>query len=172
MVWYLAAPAHRPSWMRVDRLLGEHGVLDDSASGRQAFERRMERRRREGDEGTECKPLESGWCLGSNRFRADLLERMDGELGEHHSGQLRRESSEAKEERIIAEELNRLKWAESDLAGHAKSDGRKLALAERLRRETTLTIRQIALRLQMGSWKSLNNKLYLHKKAAAKEAEK
>ncbi len=23
--WYLAAPEHRPEWMRVDRLLGEHG---------------------------------------------------------------------------------------------------------------------------------------------------
>ena len=24
--WYLAAPEHRPQWMRVDRLLGEHGM--------------------------------------------------------------------------------------------------------------------------------------------------
>jgi putative transposase len=23
--WYLAAKAHRPEWLRVDRLLGEHG---------------------------------------------------------------------------------------------------------------------------------------------------
>jgi len=36
-----------------------------------------------------------------------------------------------------------------------------LALAMRLRKETTLTIREIAERLYMGSWKSLNNKLYL-----------
>ena len=33
-------------------------------------------------------------------------------------------------------------------------------------RETTLTIRQIAERLHLGSWKSLNHKLYLLKKAA------
>jgi hypothetical protein len=32
-------------------------------------------------------------------------------------------------------------------------------LAARLRRETMLTIGQIAERLPMGSWKSLNNKL-------------
>jgi len=47
----------------------------------------------------------------------------------------------------------------------AKNDPAKLALAARLRRETTLTIRQIAQRLEMGSWKSLNNKLYLQRKA-------
>jgi hypothetical protein len=32
--------------------------------------------------------------------------------------------------------------------------------------ETTLTIRQIAQRLQMGSWKSLNSKLYRAAKAS------
>jgi hypothetical protein len=37
----------------------------------------------------------------------------------------------------------------------------------RLRRETTLTIRQIAQRLHTGSWKSLNNKLYLAAKGNA-----
>jgi hypothetical protein len=41
----------------------------------------------------------------------------------------------------------------------------KLAIAQRLRKETTLTIREIAARLRMGSWKSLNNKLYLTGKA-------
>ena len=33
LVWYLAAPEHRPGWIRVDRLLGEHGTGQDSASG-------------------------------------------------------------------------------------------------------------------------------------------
>jgi REP element-mobilizing transposase RayT len=47
LVWYLAAPEHRPVWMRVDRLLGEHGIKADSAAGREEFERRMERRRLE-----------------------------------------------------------------------------------------------------------------------------
>ena len=47
----------------------------------------------------------------------------------------------------------------------ARNDPAKLALAARLRRETTLTIRQIAQRLEMGSWKSLNHKLYLRRQA-------
>ena len=43
--WYLAAPGHRPGWLRVDRLLGEHGIGRDTAGGRLEFERRMEGRR-------------------------------------------------------------------------------------------------------------------------------
>ncbi len=62
-------------------------------------------------------------------------------------------------------ELKRSHWKEKGLKEQAKSHPVKLALAMRLRRETTLTIRQIAKRLHMGSWKSLNNKLYLAGKA-------
>ena len=42
-------------------------------------------------------------------------------------------------------------------------------LARQQGAETTLTIRQIAGRLRLGSWKSLNHKLYLASKQAAKE---
>jgi len=31
---YMAAPAHRPAWLRVDRLPGEHGIQKDTAAGR------------------------------------------------------------------------------------------------------------------------------------------
>ncbi len=164
LVWYLAAPEHRPDWIRVDRLLGEHGIEKDTAAGRQEFERRMERGREVESDGAEWKPLRRGWCLGSEPFRAKLLERMEPQLGEHHAGQLRQECAEAKGERIIAEELNGLKWKEAELKKQRKGDPAKLAMAVRLRRETTLTIRQIAQRLSMGSWKSLNNKLYLRSK--------
>src|SRR5256885_1150202 len=40
--YYLASPAHRPKWVRVDRLLGEHGLQGDSAATREQFERQME----------------------------------------------------------------------------------------------------------------------------------
>jgi hypothetical protein len=61
--WYLAAPEHRPSWVRVDRLLGEHGIQPDSAAGRQEFEQRMEARRWEEVDEAELKKLRRGWCL-------------------------------------------------------------------------------------------------------------
>ncbi len=37
---YLAAPEHRPGWIRADRLLGEHGIQADTSVGREQFERR------------------------------------------------------------------------------------------------------------------------------------
>ena len=45
---YLAAREQRPVWLRVDRLLGEHGLEQDTPLSRQEFERHMERRRLEG----------------------------------------------------------------------------------------------------------------------------
>src|SRR5208337_883104 len=51
--WYLSALRQRPGWVRVDRLLGEHGIGKDTAAGRLEFERRMEARRlEEADEET------------------------------------------------------------------------------------------------------------------------
>jgi hypothetical protein len=86
-------------------------------------------------------------------------------LGEHHSRQLRPESAEAKAERMVAAELRRLKWDEAQLRESPRNHAAKLALAVRLRRETTLTVQHIAQRLRMGNWKSLSNKLCWHRKA-------
>jgi len=89
--------------------------------------------------------------LGSEAFRLELLERMEGRLGESHSGALRRESAQAKAERLAAGELKKLGWAEGGLARRRKSDPAKLAIAAQLRRETTLTLKAIAMRLHLGS---------------------
>jgi REP element-mobilizing transposase RayT len=165
---YLAARAHRPQWLRVDRLLGEHGIQEDTAAGRRLFEQQMEGRRAEGDDQAEWKSIRRGWCFGPGEFKARLLEQIEGKLGEHHSGEMRQESAQAKGERIIGEDLKRLRWSERDLQQRPKSEAKKLELAARLRRETTLTIRQIAERLHLGSWKSLNNKLYLRSRGKGK----
>ena len=70
----------------------------------------------------ELKPLGRGWCLGSERFRQEMLERMDGRLGENHSGELHRETAEQKANRMVSEELSRRGWTESDLAARRRSD--------------------------------------------------
>jgi len=79
---------------------------------------------------------------------------MEGKLGKHHAGELKREGAEAKGERIIREELTRLRWTESELTEKPKSDPAKLAVAARLRRETTLTLAWVAARLRLGAWKN------------------
>ncbi len=58
-------------------------------------------------------------------------------------------------EGITVAQLKRGRWKEADLSRRAKSDPGKLALAARLRRETTLTIEEMADRLQMGSRQSV-----------------
>jgi hypothetical protein len=119
----------------------------------------MEARRMEPSGGVEAKAIRRGWCLGSAHFKTGLLDRMEGKLGKHHAGELKREGAEAKGERIIREELRRLRWTENDLTERPKSDPAKLAMAARLRRETTLTLPWVAARRRLGSWKSANAKL-------------
>jgi len=105
LVWYGAAREHRPIWLRVDRLLGEHGIGEDTAVGREEFERRMEGRRAAEEEEEALAPIRRGWCLGSEEFKRQMLERMEGRLGEHHAGELRREQAEGRAEGIVAEEF-------------------------------------------------------------------
>lgn len=81
-------------------------------------------------------------------------------MGESHAGELRRESAEVRAERIIAEELGWLGWTGTQLRERHKSDPAKLALAARLRRETTLTVGWIAHRLHLGTRKSAAVKLH------------
>jgi hypothetical protein len=164
---YLAASEHRPAWIRVDRLLGEHGIQHDSAEGRRLFETRVEARRLEKGDEEAMKVFRRGWCLGSKEFKGRMLEKMEGKLGEHHSGQLRLETAEAKADRIMAEELQKLGWRKRDLAIRKKGDPAKLALAARLRTETTLSIKAIAERLHLGTSKSANARLHLWMAEAA-----
>jgi len=56
--------------------------------------------------------------------------------------------------------LARLGWSETDLASRRKSDPAKLALAARLRQETTLTIKALAARVHLGTSKSANARLH------------
>ena len=120
----------------------------------------MEARRREEEDEQGLKPLRRGWCLGSEEFRQKMLELMEGKLGENHSGELRQETAEQKGHRVITEELARLGWQESDLASRRKADPDKLAIAVRLRNETTLSIKWIAARVRIGSSKGAKSVLH------------
>ena len=110
----------------------------------------MEARRRAEGGDEEWKPLRRGWCLGGEDFKNKLLEQMGAQFGEHHSGELKRESAAAKAERIIGEELKRLGLTSADLTLRLKSDPEKLRIASRLRTETTLPIHRIAARLHLS----------------------
>ncbi len=85
---------------------------------------------------------------------------MEGKLGAHHSGEPRRASAQAKAERMIAEALSRLAWDPSALVTRRKSDPGRLAMAARLCKGTTLSIKAIAAGRHLGTSKSANARLH------------
>jgi REP element-mobilizing transposase RayT len=155
---YLLAARQRPRWLRVNRLLGEHGLPCDTPSARREFALRMEARRA-AELDKEWKTVRRGWCLGGKEFRQELLEHMRGRTGPNHGGEERRETEEAWAEQLLAEELKRRRWAGAELAQRRKGDALKLKLARRLRQETTMTLNWIAKRLHTGAAGSLANLL-------------
>jgi REP element-mobilizing transposase RayT len=155
---YLEQPRRRPAWLHVDRVLGGLGISADSAVGRKQFERLMEDRRRE-DTSDDYAGIRRGWCWGDESFRRELLAQMESRSKPGHSGVELSESGTEKAERLAREELAKLGWDEADLGERRKGDAGKIKIAAKLRAETTMTLKWIASRLQMGGASSLANLL-------------
>jgi len=156
---YLQASQQRPFWLRVNRLLGEMGIPQDSQAGRQEFARMMERRRRQ-EAREEYEEARRSWCVGSEEFRQELIAAAAGRVGASHYAWQRQESGEQKAERMIGQGLIELGWDEAELARRRKGDAGKVKLARRLRGETTMTLAWIARRLKMGAWTYVANLIY------------
>src|SRR5688500_4518049 len=90
----------------------------------------------------------------------DLVETQNKEA----PGQVRAETAKHRADRIIAEELHTRAWTIEQLALRRKNDPAKLAIATRLRNETTLTIKEISLRLHLGTPKSAKTNLHHHQR--------
>jgi hypothetical protein len=86
-------------------------------------------------------------------------------MGTEHYGEERAETETAKAERIISEELRQRRLKAANLRAGTKGDPEKLAVAARLRAETTMTVGWIAERLGMGTRGYLNHLLYLRRKS-------
>jgi len=155
---YLERPGRRPTWLRVKRVLGEMGIPKDSGAGRKQFERVMEERRHQ-DNPEEYGRIRRGWCWGDEAFRKELLAQVEERRGASHYGAELQESATEKAERWVRDGLAKLGWTEAELAQRRKGDRVKLKLALKLRAETTMTLKWIATRLQMGTGASLSNLL-------------
>jgi len=145
------APARRPAWLRVDRLLGEHSINADTAEGRIEWQRRMEDRRREGEAADEWAVFRRGWKLGASDFAQRLAERLGRRGHRHELARERKETDAQRAERLVQEWLAREGWTEDDLMKLPKGDARKARLAVRLREQTPMARQWIADRLAMGS---------------------
>jgi hypothetical protein len=155
---YLKAPAKRPGWLRVNRLLGEHRIAKDSAVGRDQFEAQMEQGRAAEDE-RDYQAIRRGWCVGEKAFQQELLEQVAELVGEYHYAEERQGSGEQKAHGIVAAELKRMGWTAEELKRRRKGDAKKVRIAQRLRAETTMTLKWIAEELQMGTWTHVSNLL-------------
>ncbi len=163
---YLERPARRPAWLRVERVLGEMGIPKDSAAGRKQFERLMEARRAQNSP-EEYGRIRRGWCLGEEAFRKELLAQVEERRGASHYGAELQESATEKAERLVRDGLAKLGWTEAELAARRKGDQAKVKLAMKLRAETTVSLKWIAARLQMGTGASLSNLLAVGKRHAS-----
>jgi hypothetical protein len=88
----------------------------------------------------------SSACLGDEKFRKDLLAQMKEPAGEHHDGPERQESAEEQAERLVRAAMKQQGLNEQTLADLPKAGPAKLAVARRLRAETTVPLKWIASR--------------------------
>jgi len=162
---YLQKPSVRPRWLRTDRLLGEHGMEDDNRMARLEFSQRVETERvTANNPGVHDGLLRRGWRLGGEAFLSRLLDQMEGKLSENHEAPERADVAEAKAERIIQSSLREMGWTEDDLRERHKCAPEKVRMAERLRAETTLSLKRVAERLHLGTWTNTSNLLYKARK--------
>ena len=64
----------------------------------------------------------------------------------------RREAQESKALRWLREEMGRLGWDAGALRQAGKGEARKVRLAARIRKDTTMSLKWIAQHLEMGRW--------------------
>ena len=154
-------PTKRPDWLCAERLLGSMGFTDDRA-GREAFRRAMQKRVMEianSDNPMETdeiwRKIRRGWCFGSDGFRDDLLERLDGIIGvrgkrESFDGMETRLHDEKEAMKLMEASLKTLSIEREDLEHMRKSCIEKCCIAWIIRKRTCVSNLWIKQHLHMG----------------------
>ncbi|MGH7980927.1 MAG: transposase [Limisphaerales bacterium] len=156
--WYLSRQC--PVWLRREAVKGS---LRLRAGDRRGYEAYLEGRVLELGMKTGRKDLEQswkairrGWYLGEPSFLEKLerwlAEAVKGRQRQSHSGAAREAHDTAAAERLLQRGLKALQLKAADLAGLPKAAPEKVALAWWLRRRTTVPLRWVAERLQMGQY--------------------
>jgi hypothetical protein len=105
-----------------------------------------------------CSGGDGDWA--ENYFSLASWIVLEGKLGENHFAHERTDTTEVKAELIIQIGLKEIGWTEDNLREEKKGAPEKVQIAKRLRSETTLSLKRIAQRLNMGSWTSVSKLLY------------
>jgi REP element-mobilizing transposase RayT len=149
-----------PEWLSRAEVLASLGLDEQKRRGYEAYMegRVLEWRNPKGREDLEeqWKALRRGWYLGNQSF----LERLEswlekavaGHRRESHSGGARETHDERAAERLLGRSLKALGLTEADLRELRFGSPEKVALAWWLRKHTTVSLRWVADRMNMGHY--------------------
>ncbi len=156
--WYLNRAGKEPSWLCRERVMGELGLGRAAVKGYEAYMegRALELGMKAGHEEWEAKwrELRRGWYVGGEGFLEQLRQRLERAVGgrqrESHSGPARRAHDEKAAEEMLQRGLKLL--GIKDVRQMPKNAGEKVALAWWLRGRTTVSLRWVSRRLEMGHY--------------------
>ena len=162
--WYLAPSSQVPVWLERERVTQ---ALRFHPKDRRGYEVYLEGRVLElalksgrADLEKKWKELRRGWYVGDDHFAASLRDQLDRSISrcwsESHSGDAKREHGEQTAERLLHRGLASLGLAARDLILLPKTSIEKAALAHWLRGRTTVSLRWLSARLEMGHYTNAN----------------
>ena len=176
---YALRPSQRPKWLAAEDGLEAFG-LKDTVQGRREFAERLDRRALEegrlragipepvAGRDQRRSDLCKGWYWGSQAFAEKMLQLGESVLGrERHWSYRQSEESkshgEMEAERLLEEGLELSGLQRDELTSLPGSDPRKIAIALRIERSTTVSRSWLAQRLGMKSAANVRQYIWLVK---------
>jgi REP element-mobilizing transposase RayT len=158
--WYINRAGKRPHWLITDRVLGGMNLGPKEVKGYEAYieGRVLELGSRGGKKELEeeWEALRRGWYVGNETFLGKLQQYLDGVIKgrqrESHSGEAKVAHDVAAAEREYKRALPVLGLDEEWVRISQKGAPEKAVLAWWLRRRTTVSLRWVSERLNMGHY--------------------
>ena len=158
--WYLNRAGRRPVWLQVERVLESLGLRPGDVRGYEACieGRVLELATRAGRKELEqeWKALRRGWYLGGKGFleqlESYLRPALEGRQRESLSGEAKARHDTVGAEAALARGLCALQLSQTELGRLPKGAPEKVVLAWWVRQRTTVPLRWVSQRLEMGHY--------------------
>ena len=154
---YCGVVRKRPDWLVREKVLGTWGLQEGKAGSLRRYREKLERFMRfeedpaAGMRGEFNKQIKRGWYIGSEEFRERLDSMLMGRTrNDNYRSAQRRDHGPAEAERLWQKGLKMLDVEEEELLLAKSTRLEKQALAWLMKKNTTVTGKWIADRLQMG----------------------
>jgi putative transposase len=154
---YCGRARKRPGWLVREKVMRTWGLKEGEAWSLRGYREKLERFMRFEDDpiagmrGEFDKQIKRGWYIGSEEFRERLDELLMGRCrNDNYRGKQRREHGPVEAERLWKEGLNVLEVEEEELLLAKSTRMEKQALAWLIKKNSSVTGKWIADRLEMG----------------------